>query len=69
MSDPTHTPRPIRMTPVLAREFVDLVQVMLDQIDGDPRAVQFFDSRLIERCKVALQRVKGENPAQYGEVL
>lgn len=32
-----------------------VVRLLLDQIDGDIRATQFFDSRIIERAKLALK--------------
>lgn len=54
-------PRRIRMTPVLAAEFVDLLHVFINQIDGDPRAVQFFDFRLIKRARAALAKAEGRD--------
>ena len=42
-----------------AAESVEMLQLMLDQIDGDPRAVQFFDLRLIERTKAVIAKACG----------
>jgi len=37
-------------------ESVQVLRVMLDQIDGDPRALQFFDQRLIARARQAINK-------------
>lgn len=41
------------------REIWLALRAMLDQVDGDPRARQFFDDRLVERAKAAARKVSG----------
>jgi hypothetical protein len=42
-----------------APELLGALKVMLDQIDDDPRASQFFDLRLIERSRAIIAKAEG----------
>ena len=44
-----------------------VVRLMLDQIEGDLRATQFFDSRIIDRAKLALTSPPSPTPPRPSE--
>ena len=44
----------------LERELFQLLLVFVDQVDDDPRAGQWFDSRLLDRAKKLLAENKGK---------
>lgn len=46
------------MDPAIATELFEVLTVMLDQIEDDPRAVQFFDLRLIARARAAIDKAR-----------
>ncbi len=41
------------------QELLDALKVMLDQIEDDPRAHQFFDVRLIEGVRALVEKAEG----------
>ncbi len=39
-------------------DLLEALKVMLDQIDGDPLAIQFFDLRLVKRIKDLIEATR-----------